>query len=326
MFERSNETSPCAALAVRILLCALSLWGALLARAADVKATDTKKPEIKKPAAPDPKSIAFINKTAQELVKEAAASMKEAGPNKLHDKSDLFGETPPPEATPDAILAALEKQQSSDPRVDAYVKWQLLSGVKAAFPDELAARAVNAYRRAPEPFAHPGLERGKLTSLLYKVGMMKKDRMDEVNKGFSDSVDKITADNLYILAYRKALYARLPLTGDSVMAGLDDVSLRVRRGLDANDHWETVAGSIQSWSLSSDARQRDAVAQSLNRLLATVKEDRSKPYTRVTWNEDPRNLGMHWEDRMGVADSKIQGLLESLKQAGSLMGDEKRKK
>ena len=276
--------------------------------------------DAKKPAGPDPKATALVSAAATALVKEAQANAKD--PNaKLRDKSDYFGETPPPEVTPEAILAALERPQNGDPRIDAYVKWELLSGVVGPFPVELAPRALAVYRRAPEPFNHPGLDKNRLTSALFQVGAMKKEKMDDVNKGFAESIEKNHAANLPILKYRKELYSRLPVGGDSLMAGLEDVFARVRQGIQAGDQFEAISGSIQSWSLSSESRQREVVIQALGKLLITVRDARTKPFVKVTWNDDPKALGMHWQDEGLLDEGKIQGLIDSLREAGKMLGN-----
>ena len=300
-----------------VTLIGATLCPTLMVQAAP--AQDAKKPEVKKPTTPDPKSVAAVNAAVLVLVKEGQAGFKDTTAP-LREKSDYFPDPAPAEITPEAILAALEKQLSSDPRVDAYVKWELLSGVPGHFADELAPRATNAYRRAPEPMSHPGLERNKLTSLLYRVGTMKKDRLDEVNRGYAEGLEKLTADNTPILRYRKAMLGRLPANVDTVLAGLDDISLQVRRGIDANPQWDGLAGTIQSWSLSADGRQMDAVMQSLGRLLTMTKDEHNKPYVKVNWSDDVKNAGMHWQDQQPLADAKVQTLIDSLREAAKLLG------
>jgi hypothetical protein len=292
-------------------------WAVVGFLAVALPALAAREPEVKKPAPPDPKSIAAVTTAAATLVKEAQAGFAPGG--KLREKSDFFGETPPPEITPDAILTVIEKSQNSDPRIDAYVKWQLLSGVSGQFPPELAARALMAYRRAPEPVNAPGLERAKLNALLYRVGSMKKEKMDEVNREFDVSLKKNAADNSMMLNYRKGMYQRLPVSSDSLMAGLEDMFVRLHHGVAVGDLWETVAGSIQSWSLTAEGRQRDSIVSALSKLLGTAKEDRYKPYVRVTWNDDPKNAGMHWQDQMSVDEGKVTALIGSIRDAARMM-------
>ena len=276
--------------------------------------------DAKKPAAPDPKAIAAVSTAATALMKEATAGLKDKTEN-LREKCDYFTEKPSPDITPEAILIGLEKSQSGDPRMDSYVKWQLLSGISGAFPDELAARAITAYRRAAEPFNHPGLEHAQLAKTLNRIGIMKKDKVGEINKSFGETVDKNTKDNLYILHYRKEFYSHLPVSGDSLMAGLEDTFSRAKHGIPVDDMWTAVSGSIQSWSLSAESRQRDSVLQAMNQLLTTARSERSKPYVKVEWNEDAKNLGLHWKDEMVVDDKKVQAMIDSVRESARMLGE-----
>jgi hypothetical protein len=293
-----------------------AILGLLMTLAIPVSAA--RETEVKKPAAPpDAKALAAVNTAAAALLKEAQAGFAPGG--KLREKSDFFGEVVPPEITPDAILTVIEKSQNSDARIDAYIKWQLLSAVSGQFPPELASRALAAYSKAPEPINAPGLDRRKLNSLLYRVGSMKKDKMDDVNKEFGTSLSKNGSDNSTILNYRKAMYQRLPVSSDTLMAGLEDMFVRVRHGVAVGDLWDTVAGSIQSWSLTAEPRQRESIVSALNKLLGTAKDDRYKPYMRVTWNDDPKNAGMHWQDQMSVDEAKVTALVGSIRDAARMM-------
>ncbi len=276
--------------------------------------------ESKKPAPPDPKAIAAVSTAATALMKEATAGLKDKTEN-LREKCDYFTEKPSPDITPEAILIGLEKSQSGDPRMDSYVKWQLLSGISGAFPEELAARATTAYRRAAEPSNHPGLEHAQLSKTLNRIGIMKKEKMGEINKGFGETVDKTAKDNLYILHYRKEFYSHLPVSGDSLMAGLEDIFSRAKHGVPAGDMWTAVSGSIQSWSLSAESRQRDSVLQAMNQLLTTARSERAKPYVRVEWIEDAKNMGLHWKDEMVVDEKKVQAMIDSVRDSARMLGD-----
>jgi hypothetical protein len=299
------------------LLAALALAAAPSARAVDTrKAAAATTPA--KPAAPDPKSIAAVNAAAAALVKEAQAAFKEKEP-KLRDKSDYFGAMPPPEITPEAVAAVLEKPIYSDRRIDCYVKWQLLSGVPGKFPDELAPKVIAIYRRAPEPLSHPGLDRAQLQSHLFRVGITKKEKVEEVNSEFKPAVERNAADNLYILRYRTSLFMHLPTSGDAFMAGLADVYTRVQHGVGAKDVWDALAGSLQGWSLTADAPQRNAVSGALTQLLAAARDARNKPYVRVEWNGEGKTPGMVWHEEPPIAEKTIQDQIDVLRQAAQLM-------
>jgi hypothetical protein len=68
-----------------------------------------------------PAAITALRKEYMGFVKDPKATLRE--------KSDYFKENPA-EVTPDAILKALEGSITGDAALQAYVKWQLLSGVE----------------------------------------------------------------------------------------------------------------------------------------------------------------------------------------------------
>jgi hypothetical protein len=281
-------------------------------------------PPPKANAAPDPKSIAAVNAAAAALVKEAQAALSDSGAAtkpKLREKSDYFGATPPADITPEAIVMALDRSQSSDARVDGYVKWQLLSGVSGKFAPELVPKALSAYRRAPEPYNHPGLNRGPLQSKLFRIGITRKESIGPLNEEFGAAIDKFNKQNQYILHYRNDMYAHLPGSdnGDAMMAGLEDIFVRVRHGINSKDIWDAVSSSMQGWSVTAEARQRNSMISALESLLATVRSDRCKPFVKVTWSDDPKTGGLHWQEEAPLWDKPIEDQIASMKEAAKLM-------
>ena len=252
-------------------------------------------------ASPTVPAVAAILKEYQAAVKSGEA---------LREKSDFLTDpkgalTPEQVAAiaPDMILAALERPiPGADVRADAYVKWQLLSGVKGKFPDELKARAIAVYRNAPRLAPHPGVDRPKLERLLNRVGISKADAEAGVNKEFGDVIVKYRLEIEPLLAYRDELYARLPAGFDSLAAGLGDIYARVAAGAPANEFWTTVSSGIRSWALtSSDPRQMRQLAGAVEKLRAFVKDEKNRPYYKVLWATEDKYTGLKW-----VAESSIQ--------------------
>src|SRR5690242_8897685 len=79
---------------------------------------------------------------AQPAISALLKEYKDKKGEGLREKSNYFQENKTEGITPEVIVAALEKPVSPDARTEAYVKWQLLSGVEAAFPEELKSRVV----------------------------------------------------------------------------------------------------------------------------------------------------------------------------------------
>jgi hypothetical protein len=214
------------------------------------------------------------------LTKEYKAHLKDPKTAKARDKSNYFKENPSPEVTPESVLKGLETSVTGGPAVEAYVKWQLLSGVPGRFPDDLAKRAAAVYRNAPlPPYAHPGLDRRNLTRA---VSGMKKEQVAGTQKQFDEKVAEVAGGNEVFIAYRNELNARMPQKIEAINAGLEDISERASRGLNANALFDAVGAAIRSWSLG-DAKpgQAKSMAGTIARLKATVSEDDVKPYTKL---------------------------------------------
>ncbi len=186
--------------------------------------------------------------------------------------------------------------------------------MRGQFTDETAPHALAVYRKAPEPYSHPGIDRNKLTSALFKIGAMNKDNESSVNKEFQAAIEKFTADNLYILHYRDDLYARLPVGPESLKAGIDDMYVRVRHGVNSSAMFTQVGSSIRSWCLLADRRQLDGISRALGSLLQTVKDAHYQPFTRVAWGDNP--MGLHWEGGELISNADIQAVIDAVREAG----------
>jgi hypothetical protein len=220
----------------------------------------------------------------------------------LRDKCDYFARGKPEGLTPEAIVAALEKPVSADARAEAYVKWQLLSGLDGKFPEELRARAINVYRRAPVPVNHPGLDHAGLQRLLQRVGITKADAEPDINSEFGDVITRYRVQIEPILEYRDELYARMPPGFETLAAGLEDIYARVSHGAPANEFWTTVSAGVRSWALtSSDSAKMRQLAGAVDKLRSFVKEERNRPCYRVMWVKEDKYTGLKW-----VAEQTIQ--------------------
>jgi hypothetical protein len=253
---------------------------------------------VKPAASPVPAAVAA-------LLKEYQSVMKEKKGEGLREKCDYFTTSPADGVTPELILAAIEKPIGSDPRAEAYVKWQLLSGFQGKFPDPLKARAIQAYRRAPLPHAHPGLAHGDLERTLSRVGVMNQEREMPINKEFGDAIQAYRVNIEPILEYRDELLARLPIGYETYVAALSDVYDRVSHGAPANGFWTTLAAAIKSWALTTDnAAQIRQLAAAVTKIQATVKDERYRPYTRVGWVKSDSYTGLKWNGEGTIANDK----------------------
>ena len=247
-----------------------------------------------------------VAEAAKALLKEYQTVMKEKKGDGLREKSDYFGEKKPEGVSAETVLAVIEKPIPgvTDGRAEAYVKWQLLSGVGEKFPEALRQRAVAAYQKAPKPRASPGLDRMGLDRKLNRdVGRMNKDAEAEVNKGYQELIMAWRLEIEPILSYSDDFYAKLPPSYDTFVAGLTDVYDRVTRGAPANEFWTTVGNGIRSWALTAtDSRQLGTMAKAVSKLMADVKSDRNKPYSVVRWEQTNDYMGLKWHSEQTIRE------------------------
>src|SRR5690242_17033506 len=158
------------------------------------------------------------------LLKEYQTAMKDKKGEGLREKCDYFSQNKTEGITPEVILAALEKSISADPRADAYVKWQLLSGVEGKFPEELKARALRVYKMAQFlPFDHPGKNHADLQRKLQRIGIHNADAEVPINKDMVEAINQFRLAAEPILSYRDELYARMPGGFETLQMGLSDI-------------------------------------------------------------------------------------------------------
>jgi len=83
------------------------------------------RPAVSRPAAalsPDAKAAVAINNAAATLTKEFQTHLKDPV-TEIRKESNFFEKfSDASDVTPEAILAALDRQQNPDPRIDSYIK------------------------------------------------------------------------------------------------------------------------------------------------------------------------------------------------------------
>jgi hypothetical protein len=237
------------------------------------------------------------------LQKEYQAYAKDPRGHTLRTKSDYFTEHPTPEATPDAVMKALEGSVTGGSDVEAYVKWQLLSAIPGKFSPERLKRGIAVYRRAPMPAEpHPGLDHYRLKRAIN--GMRKEDARD-IQRQFDAAVTRFRDANEIFITYRDELFSHLPGSYEAITAGLEDVTERAGRGLNANKLFDNVAAAIRSWSITeAKADEVRTVGQTLLNIKAALARGENKPYTKLVDKK-----GWHWEASGSIIDSRKIDLL-----------------
>ena len=245
-----------------------------------------------KPTTPDAKALAkaeatVIESAITELRKEYAAHRKDPDTARLRTQCTWFVDHPV-QLSPESLLDALERPMGDDPRAVAYVKWQLLSAAPEKFDAALLPRVLSAYEKAPAPPARFGStqeDRNKLDTLLLKA---RKEDDAQLSAKVEERVRQETDANKPILAYRDALYAKLPEGYDSIVAGFRDAHERTVAGAgggSSDDHAERVVSDALTWAQSGSADPEQC--GKLTELVARLRHVRSPPYySRAYWRYD----------------------------------------
>ena len=277
----------------------------------------------RKPTAPDPKALAkaeatVLDAAVADLRKEYVAHLKDPQAAHLRPQSSYFVDHPVRLST-ESLLDALERPAGDDPRSAAYVRWQLLSAAPEKFDARHLKRVLAAYEKAPAPLPRFGMsleEKGKLDVLLLKA---KKEEDVAISARLDERVRQGVEANKSILAYRDALYARLPEGYESLVAGLRDAHERTvaAAGGGAYDaHAGQVVKDALAWAQSGAADPEQCAK--LAELVAKLRFVRSEPYyARAVWRPDRPS----WSTRSdGVYSPKKLADLETVLREAHKLG------
>jgi len=286
------------------------------------------RPAASKPAAaaqsPEAKANLAVTKAATALKKEFLDHQKDpVAP--LRKGSDYFSQNPDGEVTADSILNALERRVGDDPVSDAYIKWQLLSGVKDKLDAKSGARALVIYQHAPQPMIRPGTDESEKRQLYQMIPnhVENPDVADEYNKEWNEKVFRTRQANEPIFAYRNELFGKLPPSLATFRAGLQDAYVRVQNGYAADLFVEAMEKDVRDWA--HDARPAE-ISQLANLLSGlgremTGKNPKSPEYlTQVHY--DSKNQKLSWEKaRANFAKEKeLQELIAYLNSRAQTAG------
>ena len=303
----------------------LAAWALAAVLGAGLAAGPVSRPAPSKPGAPDAKAVAAMNAAVADLLKEAK-SIYAPTPSpdaKPRGAADYFPPDAPPDGiTPAAILSAIERPVDRDPRVDCYVKWQLLSGMPSPVPPELLQRLMVAYRRAPEPFDHPGLNRSRLSAAVFKIGVMHKEALPKLKEDYDATLAANKDQNYPILRYRETLFSRLPPGADAFFAAINDLAVRTRHGVPSYEMWDQIAASIKAWTTvgSPDQRECAALAKALNDLKSLEADPRYQVFVDIEYHDQGNDLGLTWKSASPVDQNSIQTAIDTVKSSGRSNG------
>lgn len=204
----------------------------------------TVKPTLKAPAVKKKPAAAKIPASVTTAITEIRREFEQG---KLRDKSSYFVDNPNAELTTEVVFTLLLKPQGKSDPMDAYIKWQILSGLPKPLPEENIPDVVLAYRKAPGVVTRPGMTDEQKRSL--DKDLRKVDRM-----GAKNVLDKLTLNirdnqtlNAPAMAYRKALWALLPDDAHGFEAALDDCLYCAENGMLYGNMEDVLLDRIRKW-------------------------------------------------------------------------------
>jgi hypothetical protein len=252
------------------------------------------------------------------LTKEGQAAFKNKGARPPRSSSDYFsGKSPGIE--PEGLLAVLTRQLSQDPRIDAYIKFQLLSAVEK-FDAAHAKPAINALIAAPALLPLPGVGTKENQIWDRKSMNVKKEDIGKVNEELRTQRDAVDAINAPMIEYRNALKDKIT-TDDAMKAKLlqarvEELSQRAAAGYDTFSMWKDLATAIQTWSATASKKD---VSQMVAFLQDYSKRSAPSVYKELRWSSpSARTQKAYWYDQPAILNEKrMSALIDALKIAAA---------
>ena len=213
-----------------------------------------------------------------ELTKEIEPALRN-GERPPRDQSNYFvgGSDIPPSA----VVLALRRPLGGDLRVQSYVKWQLLSALPKDLDERTSAELLQVYRGAPAPFPRLGMDKESRDDLERMIRNARENEAERLVEQFEQMDERVERDNLLILKYRDALFAKLPVSYDAIVAGFDDAAARINVGADAADHVRALCKTVEGWAPNAPPEQLKAVSRALGQL---EKKKGQEYYSRLYWS------------------------------------------
>lgn len=278
----------------------------------------------KKPDSTKPTSSARADKDAKagtpEFVTEAIKSLSEEMEKVIDDpkgatrriKSDYF-EKSTESIDQKALIELLGKRQHKDPRVDAYVKWQLLSLTKGMFDAEVVDDVLKIYRSAPRPAPRPGSDMEPQMGQM--VQRLKKEEVSQANLLWEEKIAAHLAVFQPMLDYRSELYGRMPRDFKVVRAGFQDAEERARLGYDIGTFTKQLGSDLRNVAATAKPVE---IGQMRNLALSYADKGTTRTFKSVKY--DDKKKAASWESSVVKFDKKtfetLASDLEQMSKAG----------
>ena len=255
-----------------------------------------------------------IRAAVVELTREAQEAYRKEGGTLPRTESDYFKDKSPA-IDQGALITALGRQISRDPRIDGYVKLQLLSAVEQ-FDTGNAKSAIDAYIKAPALVPLPGLTARELQPWDRKAMTAKEADIDAINVEFRQLLSGAEAANAPILAYRNEMMSKVQTDDETkprlLQARVEELSQRAAAGFDTWKLWQSLSTDIQTWASLASKQQ-------VSGMIAFLKDyaKRTGPtvYEELKWSKRGTPHA-DWKSRKAILEPKrMASLLDALKAA-----------
>lgn len=189
--------------------------------------------------------------------------------------SNFFDRTPEVRRpTVESILNALRTELAPAERADAYVKWQLLSGLPSELDDAGRRSIATALTLAPPPVDLPGANADDQRRWRSTAARLQPAEFAAFKASFDDETRKVAAANEIILIYRNDLAARLGNDGRALRTKLADLCRRAEAGIDIETESNSLLDEIDTWTKSAGESEQKIMRQYLESLLALPERER----------------------------------------------------
>lgn len=199
--------------------------------------------------------------------------------------------------TPDELLSALSRRLHKDPRVDAYVKWQLLSAHPDQFSGAHAKEALQLYRNAPHNLPpRPGSTPRDQQALNAQIAGVRKDDVEAANVQWRQMLDFHMRQYRPMIAYREELYNRLPKTPEVFAAALQDMHERMMQGYNFTGYLRIVLTDIRTSAAEMKSNEILQLSGMLRRVantsgVRTYEELEVRKDGKVAWKLSAQPVG-----------------------------------
>jgi hypothetical protein len=281
---------------------------------ADEKGEKGKEATTKKSGAGDAKALTAA---VTALGKEYDLFSKDPIKNPLRADANYFKDNPTDASAAD-IIAVLDKPiKGADKKGEAYVKWQLTGALPEKLDPKDEQKLLKIYDKAPGPIPRPGAGKEEQAKLNGQIAHLGKNQEFEFNEKYLDAVSKAQAVNAPILAYRNALYQRLPASYDTYAAGFKDVYGRYEAGLDTEPLMGQIISGVETWSI--DAKQNE-LANMHKLVSALAAEPPPDVYTGVKGGEKGGYVWLKSQSKLDEG-GRLTALVKTLEERGSKGGN-----